>query len=136
MSELKRSAERSSMHLKLDFILGSVLLFYLKLGAIFAAHHFAKFYTTKKRSCVNPRAREKIFRYLTCIAATALIGLFASVTIAGGEEEGYYAKSVDYNRGAIVFVALLIPAALGVSSGFTAEDREFPSGDSQSGGDI
>jgi nitric oxide reductase large subunit len=103
------------MHLDLEDIVISVILLYIKIGSILFTHFFAKSYTAKKRSSPKPPFSEKLFLYASCIVITAVIGFAASVHLH------------DRNRGAVVFIALLIPALVGVADGLTTTDKKYTS---------
>jgi hypothetical protein len=91
-----------------EYIIGTVVLFYLKCGFIYLAYGIAKLQTADVRTSTTPPRMERIERYAKCIGVVAIIAALASVYYHG-----------DCNRGAIVFIALVIPVLLGVEQGFT-----------------
>jgi hypothetical protein len=73
---------------------------------------------------VNPPFIKRIGRYLQCVVAVAFIAMMAASHFEGeGEHEDLV--SINYNRGAIVFLTLLIPVFFGAHVGY-ATHEQFP----------
>jgi hypothetical protein len=101
------------MRLDLEDVVISVLVLYMKLGSILFTHFFAKSYAAKKRSSLKPPFSERLLFYTGCIAITAVLGFVASIRF--------------HDRGTVVFIALLIPALVGVADGLTTTDKKYTS---------
>ena len=113
--------------MKWEYIIGEVFLLCLKFLAIFVAHRFAKFWTAQSRSSTKPDLLEKVLRYGACVGVAAIIGFFTSGYGGVYEDDDGNTAPADWNRGSIVFIALLIPALFGVTDGFTTENRHYTS---------
>ena len=77
---------------------------------LFSVNSGQVFVIGEKSNVTNPPFTEQVGGYLGCIAAVAAVALFASAHWEGEDEEESHIVRMDYNRGATVFVALLIPA--------------------------
>lgn len=95
--------------MKWGHIFFEVFALYVKLAFVCLAYFSTRFVIGEKRPSRNPPFTEQIGGYLGCIAAVAAVALFASAHWEGEDEESHIVR-MDYNRGATVFVALLIPA--------------------------
>ena len=100
-------------------------MFYLKFGAVYLTYFTAKFYIAHNRPSLNPPFIKRIGGYLRCVAVVAFIAFLTLGNWKKGEGEEAQVFSVDYNRGAIVFLALLIPALFGATEGYSTRER-FP----------
>jgi hypothetical protein len=105
----------------LGHILGEVLILWLKVGFVVVAYRFARFCTPSTRMSTFGR----LVCYAKCAGAVAFIGLIAS---GRHDPDTGDLCGVDYTRGAIVFLALLGPAMLGMVEGFRTphESRPLP----------
>ena len=116
-----------------EYIISSVVVFYLRAGCCGLAYFAAKFIVARKRSSAKPALGEKIFRYAACIAIISIIGFMAAYYDGDDEDDSRGPEPPNSNRGAIVFIALLIPALIGASEGFTTTDptlfRDYGSSD-------
>ncbi len=109
--------------MKWEYIFTSVVILYAKAFAIFIAYSASKFFTAQSRTSKNPPKNEKWKLYAICIVAVFLISLFASVVIERDDDDDAITNATtDYNRGAIVFLVLIIPALIGAAEGFTSDD--------------
>ena len=105
--------------MKWEHIITEVFMLYLKFLGLYLAYALAKYCTAQKRSSTNPSWFEKVFRYAACIGVVSIIGFLASGLASGNDEIDEFAC------GAIVFLALLIPALFGVADGFTTTNRNY-----------
>ena len=94
---------------------GSVCVLYQSLLSFFA-YMMCKLAILQKRSERNPPFGERIVGYLGCIAAAAVVAFIA-----------FFFSHFDYNRGATVFLALLIPVLFGAADGYKTTERLPPS---------
>ncbi len=116
------------------YIFSEVFFLYIRLFGIFIAYYFTKIYVAKNRSSANPRRAEKLWRYTACIAVVALIAVFAAANISGDPDdpdEGHAVEGLNYNRGLIVFFALIVATLFGVADGFRISDKDIPRGSSR-----
>jgi hypothetical protein len=127
--------------MKLEYIFSSVLIFYLKVLAVFGAYHFAKIYSMQNRSSTNPPLKEKLIRYTAFAAVVAGIALISTVNHAIPDEDDgtvFTKKDIseikrDYgerqsalaDRRTIIFLALIFPTLIGVNEGFSSK-AEIP----------
>ena len=115
------------MALRWEYIIGEVLLFWLKCGCPWFAYAFFKGLTTQYTSSPEKvSATNRLICYAKCVGVIAVIGLFASGIFESGGDEGVNVVGVDYNRGAIVFIVLLVPALFGTAAGFDAPCKTEP----------
>jgi len=70
-----------------------------------------------------PRAGMICDGYGSFISIALAIGIMVSDRYKGDDDNGHYVT--DYNRGAIVFIVVLIPILFGISDGFTTDDERF-----------
>jgi len=110
--------------MKWGHIVVEVLWLYFKVAFVCFAYFGAKIFIAQNRPSLNPPFSKQIGGYLRCIAAVAVIGLVASGTWEGDDDDAQLV-SMDYNRGATVFITLLIPALIGAAVGYTTRE-EFP----------
>jgi hypothetical protein len=115
--------------MKWGHIILEVVWFYFRLAGVLIAYHVAKILIAQNRPSLNPPFAKRIGGYLQCIAAVAIIGLVASAKMKKS-----HAIDVDYNRGATVFLVLLIPALFGAAKGYTTRE-EFPTNSRSDYGD-
>jgi hypothetical protein len=111
--------------MKWGYIISEVLILYLKFLFIYLAYFFAKIFTAINRPSPTPPITKRISGYLQCVVGVAFIALVASGNFADPDEDDHLA-SIDYNRGAMVFIALIIPAMVGATEGFTTRERIPP----------
>ncbi len=106
----------------LGYVFGEVVLLYVKLLGVFIAYYFTMIYTAQNRSSKKPPLREQVTRYAACTGAVFVV---ACCSLAFGSAD-VECCAAAINRGAIVFLALIIPALLGTAAGFTRErlDRD------------
>jgi len=110
--------------MKWGHIIAEVFVFYIKVAFVFLAYFGSKVFIAGHRPSLNPPFVKRIGGYLRCIAVVAVIALFASASWEG-EDEDRHIVSTDYNRGATVFLMLLIPALFGVADGYATTEK-FP----------
>ena len=106
-----------------DYIFSSVAILYAKVLGICSAFYISKYYTAQHRSSTKPPMKEKLWRYGSFISIALAIGIMVSDRYKGDDDNGHYVT--DYNRGAIVFIVVLIPILFGISDGFTTDDERF-----------
>ena len=95
-----------------DNITFDVFFFYIKLGFVFVAYHFTKYYIVSKRTSVNPPVIERLWPYALCIIVVSFIGVIAA------------SQSSD-SRGARVFLILLVPVLFGAHDGFKTDINPY-----------
>ena len=110
--------------MKWGHIFFEVFALYVKLAFVLLAYFGTRFIIAEKRPSRNPPFTKQIGGYLGCIAIVAVIAWFASASWEGEDEERHVV-STDYNRGATVFLALIIPALFGVADGYATSEK-FP----------
>ncbi len=110
--------------MKWGHIVWEVFALYFKLAFVCLAYFGARSYIREKRPSRNPPFAKQIGGYLRCIAVIAAVALFASAHWEGEDEESHIV-SMDYNRGATVFLALLLPALFGAADGYATTEK-FP----------
>ena len=93
-----------SHHVHWFYVVSEVFELYVGLSAVIFIYFFAKFLLARRRSEHRSRL-EKFWRYAACFPIVAV----GAVLMAKD------AKGWNYNRGLIVFFALIIPALLGVA---------------------
>jgi hypothetical protein len=119
-------------------VFGTVFFFYLRVLAIGFVYIMAKFLVLgyRRKESSAPDIVAKIICYATCVIVVAVVGFFAwggYGTHTEGEGEDRY-EAVDFvptpkqrnTHGAKVFLAVLMPALLGVYRGFELKPEEFP----------
>jgi hypothetical protein len=108
---------------RLDHILGEVLIFWLKVGFVFATYQFARDFTPATR----PSTFGTLIYYTKCIGVVATIGFFACGKYSS-ESDHLCVRGMDYTKGAIVFFVLLGPALFGAAEGLKAprESKRLP----------
>ena len=112
------------LDMKWGHIISEVAVLYFKLAFVYLAYHGAKVFIAHNRPSLKPPFTKRIGGYLRCIAAIAFIAMLASANFEG-ENEDSHVVSVDYSRGAIVFLALLFPALIGAAEGYASREQ-FP----------
>lgn len=130
--------------MKWEYIFSSVLIFYLKGFAVFMAYFFTKTYTAQNRSSTTPNLTERLFRYAVCVAAVIAISFlsaagyaipadtdsghtFTKADISEIKKEQEEREPIQANRGAIVFLVLIIPTLIGATEGFNTKTEHHPS---------
>lgn len=111
--------------MKWDYIFASVFVLYIKVMAIFFAYYFSKYYASQSTTSAKGSHKEKLMCYAVCISVVFVIGFLFTQKWIGSDDDGRYITS--YNRGAIVFLALLIPILFGVTEGFSEAEAEAKS---------
>lgn len=104
--------------MKWEYIIIEVIILYLKVAAVCLAYLFAKFYVAENKSSLKPSLIEKLFHYVQCAAVVAVIALVASGINVGRKEEYF-----DFNRGAIVFIVLILSVFVGVADGHNTSKK-------------
>jgi hypothetical protein len=119
--------------MKWDEILSDVACFYFRLGFVYFAYLFAKVCTARSRSSSKPPVLERLWDYLRCAGVVAFIALLASGNYEHDEEGKLI--SMDYNRGMVVFLVLLIAVLFGANAGYTTSDKYHAARESDDGCD-
>jgi hypothetical protein len=119
--------------MKWGHIIVEVLVLYFKLAGVYLAYHFAQVSIAQNRPSLNPPFAKRIRGYLWCIAVVTVIALLASANSEGDDEESQIV-SMNYNRGATVFIALLIPVLFGATEGYRTREK-FPTNSHSDYGD-
>jgi hypothetical protein len=103
-----------------NYIFFAALRFNIAIAGGVLAYHFAKSYTANKRSSKAPRLAERLGRIGLCVFFLALFGGFCSLGTSSEEDDSPVPD--NSNRGAVVFMTLLLPVVLGSLEGFTTDD--------------
>lgn len=99
-------------------IITEVLFFWLECGCLCRTYTYTKECATREPSSPEKVSAKK--RLIFCAKCAGIIGLIALLVSVN------YHNDIDYNRGAIVFIALLVPALVGAAEGFNAEPKPKP----------
>jgi Na+/proline symporter len=112
------------------YIIAEVIFFWLKCGCLWFAYTTAKQFATREPSSPEKvSAKKRLIFCAKCVGVIALIGFFASGNYVSNDEgEDVCVISMDYDKGAIVFIALLVPALFGAADGFDAPPEPKPRG--------
>ncbi len=109
--------------LKLDYIAGEAFSFLVKCGLLYFAFFIARKAGTREAWKYRPTdkvsATKKLLSCVQCVCIVAFIACWASAKHDSDVDESWI-TGFDSNRGAIVFVTVLVPAMLGLFSGFDA----------------
>jgi len=106
-------------------IISEVVFLYIKLLIIYSAYDMAERFTATNKTSSKPPVTERLWAYLRCVGVVALFALAMSGTYVGDDEQRYLV-SVDYNRGMIVFIVLVIAVLFGATNGYTASNKYPP----------
>jgi hypothetical protein len=119
--------------LKLGYVAGEAVFFWLKCGFVYFAFSFARSVVTRDAS--KYRQTDKVSttkKLLSCVQCVCIVAFIACLVAANHDSDvdENWITGFDSNCSAIVFVTILVPAMLGLFSGFDAPPEHSQEGNS------
>jgi hypothetical protein len=108
----------------MEHIIIEVSVFYLKVWAIYMTYFFSKYYAAEY-GFFKMSAVKKLIRCAIIFAVLFVIAAIASCDLkSNGEDSPTHVVAEHPSRGAIVFIALLIPILFGFAEGKDQKTKE------------